>query len=126
MPMSFEYDPESNVLVEVGRGPISADAYFRHQLEMMRIKRKPGLRVLADYRNIEVDPTFEEIMGGATKTVELSEGLDVKIAVVVGNDSRHYALARMYAQLAQRDSTIEYELFFDDMIGAHKWLGMDA
>ena len=126
MPISFEYDPESNILVEVGRGPISADEYFRHQLEMMRIKRKPGLRVLADYRNIEADPTFEEIMEGAAKTIELSEGLDVKISVVVGNDSLHHVLARLYSQLAQKDSTIEYEIFFDDVIGAHKWLGMDV
>ena len=123
--MSFEYDPESNLLVEVGRGPISADAYFRHQLEMMRIERKPGLRVLADYRNFEADPSFEEIMKGAANTVEMSQGLDVKIAVVVGNDSLHFGLARMYAQLAQKDETIEYKIFPNDMISAQKWLGVD-
>lgn len=124
MPMSFEYDPESNVLVESGRGPVSAEEYLRHQLEMMRIERRAGLRVLADYRGVEVDPSFEEIVEGAAKTVELSEGLDVKIAVVIADDPRHYGFAQMYTQLAQKDSTIEYEIFPNDIQAARKWLDL--
>lgn len=122
MPISFQFDPERNLVIVMAEGIITDDDLQSYRKELTSDPRfRPGMRILSDHRSVERHLLTLE---GAYQSMKENGALESKFKdcrqAIVTNSDLHYGMTRMY-QTMMSDIFPNMKVF-RDMEEAKAWL----
>lgn len=121
MPLEWEPDPETGLLVVQAIGKVAADAYVELWEELIADPRiQPGPRLLADFRRVEVTQTGADVRNVAAAAERFGDFMRGGRVGVVATQQASFGLARMYTSLVD---ALDIQIrVFRDYDEARAWL----
>jgi hypothetical protein len=120
MPIEWEADAETGLILSAAIGEIPTEAYLAFWDEIIADPRiAPGPRIVADFRRVEVTRSGADVRSLATGSKRFSEFMAGGRMAVVATQQASFGLARMYESLV---SALDIEVrVFRDHDEARAW-----
>lgn len=108
MPIKYFFDKQNNILFERGEGKVSFKDFADYRIQLSETGLQSGLRCLADYRDVKVGLSYDNMYEIVGETQKASKNLeDVKVAICACDDLG-YGIARMYSAI---NETKDYNVY---------------
>lgn len=120
MPIEWDQDPESQLVVVEVVGKVPAGAYLALWDELIADPRiEPGPRIVADFSAVEVTQTGADVRGVAAGAMRFKDFMAGGRMAIVATQQASFGLARMYATLVEG---LDFEVqVFRDYDEAREW-----
>lgn len=113
MPIEWELDPDTGMLIVTATGKVPAGAYLEIWDQIIEDPRiASGPRILADFRSVEVTQTGADVRGVAAGAKAFDDFMRGGRMAVLATQQASFGLARMYATLID-SLAIEVRVFRD-------------
>ena len=122
MPISIDYDSNENVIYTKAEGKIRLDDIMAYFSSVAGLNLQKGYRVLADYSEVKLQLSNDDIHEMAERRKTISETSAQTNIAVFCNQDLIFGIGRMYQALLGED---KYEvMIFRNKKDAEKWLGL--
>ena len=122
MPISIDYDSNENVIYTKAEGAIKLDDIMEYFSSVTALSLQKGYRVLADYTDVFLDLSTDDLREMARQRKMLSAPNEkIRIAVFC-NEDMVFGIGRVYEALVGEDK--HEVMIFRSQEDAEKWLGL--